>query len=47
MAKKPPTYKIEVGRDSKNGQFISVSEAHRRPSTTEVQHIKIPRDKGK
>jgi len=30
----------KVGRDAKNGQFIPVSEAKRRPSTTVVETIK-------
>ena len=29
------------GRDAKTGQFISISEAKRRPSTTVVETIKV------
>lgn len=36
--KKKPDFKI--GRDAKTGEFISVAEAKRRPSTTIVQTIK-------
>jgi len=46
MANKPDTYTVKVGRDSRTGEFIPVKEAERRPSTTEVERIKIPRDKG-
>ena len=35
---KSKTYKI--GRDAKTGQFIPVSEANKRPSTTVVETIK-------
>lgn len=45
MAMKPNTYIVKVGRDSKDGKFITVKEAQRRHDTAEVQHIKIPRDK--
>jgi len=38
MGKKASTTK--VGRDAKNGQFIPVKEAKRRPSTTVVETIK-------
>ncbi len=41
MSKKPTSYKI--GRDAKNGQFITVPEARRRPNTTVVEHL--PRKK--
>jgi len=40
MAKKPSGTKI--GRDAKTGQFIPVSEAKKRPSTTVVETIKKP-----
>jgi hypothetical protein len=30
----------KIGRDAKNGEFISVKEAKRRPSTTTVETIK-------
>lgn len=36
----------KIGRDAKNGQFIPVKEAVRRPSTTTVETIKKS-DKGK
>jgi hypothetical protein len=39
------TYVVRVGRDSRDGQFITVKEANQRPSTTQVEHIKVPRDK--
>jgi hypothetical protein len=38
MAAKQPSHKI--GRDARNGQFIPVREAERRPSTTVVETIK-------
>ncbi len=38
-------YTIRVGRDSETGEFIRVDEAKRRPTTTEVERIKIPREK--
>lgn len=31
---------IKIGRDAKNGQFIPIKEAERRPSTTVVETIK-------
>ncbi|MCX6734908.1 MAG: hypothetical protein NTZ25_03275 [Candidatus Peregrinibacteria bacterium] len=37
MPNKNKTHK--VGRDSKNGHFIPVSEAKRRPSTTTVERV--------
>ncbi len=33
---------FDLGRDSKSGQFIPVSEAVRRPSTTTVERIPKP-----
>ena len=36
MANKP----IKIGRDAKSGEFITVKEALRRPSTTVVETIK-------
>jgi len=30
---------FDLGRDSKNGQFIPVKEAQRRPSTTTVEKV--------
>ncbi len=30
----------KIGRDARNGQFITVEEAKRRPSTTIVETIK-------
>lgn len=33
---------FDVGRDSKSGQFIPVSEANRRPATTTVARIPKP-----
>lgn len=30
------------GRDSKNGQFIPVAEARRRPDTTQVERVPKP-----
>jgi len=35
--------KRQIGRDARNGRFIPVSEARRRPSTTVVETIKKPR----
>ena len=40
MTKSSKTHKI--GRSAKNGQFISVKEAERRPSTTTVERIPNP-----
>jgi hypothetical protein len=39
MAKKKATT-FQVGRDAKNGQFISVKEARRRKSTATVETLK-------
>ena len=36
----------KVGRDARDGQFISIAETKRRPSTTIVQTIKTTK-KGK
>lgn len=36
------TTKFQIGRDARNGQFIPVSQAIRRPATTVVETIKIP-----
>jgi hypothetical protein len=33
---------IDIGRDSKTGQFIPVKEAERRPSTTTVERVPKP-----
>lgn len=33
---------FKVGRDARNGQFITVREAERRPSTTTIEIIKPP-----
>lgn len=38
MAKKSQTFK--VGRDAKNGKFITVKEAERRKSTAVVETIR-------
>ena len=40
MSKNRKTH--DVGRDSKTGQFIPVSEAKRRPSTTTVERVPNP-----
>ncbi len=40
MTKKTTTF--EIGRDARTGEFIPVPEAHRRPSTTVVEHIHRP-----
>jgi len=32
----------KIGRDARNGEFIPVKEAKRRPSTTTVETIKVP-----
>lgn len=37
--------KIEIGRDARTGQFIPVAVAQRRPATTVVEIIKIPKKK--
>lgn len=41
--KKDDTTTFKVGRDAKTGEFIPVKEAQRRPSTTVVETIKIPK----
>lgn len=33
---------FKIGRDSKDGQFISVKEAERRPNTTTVERVPKP-----
>ena len=33
---------FDIGRDSKNGQFITVEEAERRPTTTQVERVPKP-----
>lgn len=35
----------KIGRDARTGEFIPVSEAKRRPSTTVVETIKRPAPK--
>ena len=35
----------KIGRDAKNGRFIKVEEAKRRPNTTVVETIKNPKKK--
>jgi len=44
MAKK---IESKAGRDARTGQFIPISEAKRRPSTTVVETIKRPAPKKK
>lgn len=40
MSKKP---KARLGgRDSTTGRFIPLSETHRRPATTQREHIPLP-----
>lgn len=34
-----------IGRDSRTGEFIPVSEAKKRPATTQVEAIKHPKKK--
>jgi hypothetical protein len=34
-----------IGRDAKTGEFIPVKDANRRPSTTTVETIKVPKKK--
>jgi hypothetical protein len=43
MAKKTTT--IKIGRDAGSGKFIPVKEAQRRPKTTVVETIKVPKKK--
>ncbi|WP_349588784.1 hypothetical protein [Alteromonas sp. NFXS44] len=38
---------MKIGRDAKTGQFITVKEAKRRPTTTVVETIKPTKPKGK
>jgi hypothetical protein len=33
----------KVGRDSRDGQFIPIKEAERRPDTTEVERVRYPK----
>ena len=40
MPKKSKKQSRKIGRDAKNGQFISVKEAERRKSTAIVETIK-------
>jgi hypothetical protein len=35
----------KIGRDARTGEFIPVREAVRRPSTTVVETIKVPKPK--
>lgn len=44
MADKKNTV-IKVGRDASTGQFVTVKEAEKRPKTTVVETIKIPKKK--
>ena len=37
----------KIDRDARIGQFITVTEANRRPSTTVVETIRKPPKKGK
>ena len=39
MAKRTTTKTFPLGRDSKTGKFIPVSEAKRRPATTTVERV--------
>ena len=39
----PKPVVIKVGRDAKTGEFITVKEADRRPSTMTVETVKRPR----
>jgi hypothetical protein len=36
---------FKVGRDAKSGEFITVKDATRRPTTTVVETIKVPTKK--
>jgi hypothetical protein len=42
MAARKPTTR-EIGRDAGTGEFIPVEEARRRPKTTVVETIPIPK----
>jgi hypothetical protein len=44
MSGKSKNIKVEVGRDAKTGEFVSVKEAESRPNTTVVETIKRPRN---
>jgi len=33
----------KIGRDAKTGEFISIEEATRRPTTTVIETIKTPK----
>ncbi|MDP2454710.1 MULTISPECIES: hypothetical protein [unclassified Kaistella] len=44
MADKKNTV-IKVGRDAGTGQFVTVKEAEKRPKTTVIETIKIPKKK--
>ena len=41
--KSSPPVVVKVGRDARTGEFITVEEANRRPSTTTAETIKRPR----
>lgn len=41
MSKKP----IKIGRDAQTGAFIPVSEARKRPNTTVVETLPMPKKK--
>jgi len=34
---------VKIGRDAKNGQFITIEEARRKPKTTVVETIRKPK----
>ena len=36
---------VSKGRDAKTGKFISIKEAHKRPSTTVIEKVKVGRTK--
>ena len=43
--KSQETYTFKVGRDAKNGQFITVDAANRRKATAVVETMRIRKDK--
>lgn len=46
MARREPQSTLK-GRDAKNGQFIPLEDAKRRPSTTVVERVPLPGKGGK
>ncbi len=39
------TTRKTVGRDARDGKFVTIAETNRRPSTTVVEHVYVPKPK--